>query len=218
MNLYEVTVDTCHRQDSYAWLRLRGGRLASRLWDGIRPGQHARVRVPPTDVILCSSHPGQVSARNVLPGRVASLRHTPEGVYVAMDVGFPLTALVTRRAARDLDLKRGVRVFALVKAVAVVPNVPVRARFRVSIEGAAGTLDPSKLDLLRAIERTGSLSAAARESGITFRTAWDWIEAAHRAWGSALVVRSQGGRGGGGTVLTAEARALLQSASKIENA
>lgn len=209
MNRYEVTVESCEPRDSCAWLKLSRGRIASRLWSGIRRGQKLAVRIDPRDVLLCSDHPGRVSARNVLPGRVVSVRLVPQGAHVTLDVGIPLTALVTRRAVKDLGLKRGANVYALVKAMAVVPDVSVQAQFRVSVAARHGEIEARRLDLLRAVDRTGSLSAAARETGITFRTAWDWIEAVNRAWGSPLVARTQGGKGGGGTVLTAEGRALL---------
>jgi molybdate transport system regulatory protein len=174
------------------------------------------VRIDPEDVILCSEHPGRVSARNVLLGRVESVKLVPQGAHVTLDVGFPLTSLVTRRAVRDLGVKRGASLYALVKAMSVVPDVAVRARFRVSAVGPHGTIEPRHMDLLRAIERTGSISSAARETGVTFRTAWEWVEAANRAWGSPLVARTQGGRGGGGAALTASARALLKRAVAVE--
>ncbi|MGL6095936.1 MAG: ATP-binding cassette domain-containing protein [Fimbriiglobus sp.] len=79
------------------------------------------------DVIVClrgedvtlDCHGGGGSARNRLPAVVVGV--TPEGplVRVALNAGFPLTALVTRPAAAELELREGQRLTAVVKATAV---------------------------------------------------------------------------------------------------
>lgn len=60
----------------------------------------------------------------------------------------------------------------------------------------------AQIDLLLAVDRTGSISAAARELGISYKTAWDRIDALNNLSGKPLVVRSAGGAQGGGTLLT----------------
>lgn len=202
-NVYDAVVESC---DSLAWLKVGRGRLAARLWPGIRKGK-ARVSVRPEDVILCAGHPGVTSARNVLPGHVRSVRFVPGGADVELDVGFRLVAAITRRAAKDLNVKRGLGLFALVKATAVEPVVEAEGAVRVSI----GDVDPAKIDLLRAIEREGSLSKAARELGIAYRTAW--LRARQM---SRLLDLSHGGKGGGGTMLTPEGLAILRRAAELE--
>lgn len=219
INRYEARVERWGRGGrATPWLRLGRGRLAARAWPGVRAGARVTVRIRPEDVVLCAEHPGRVSARNVLPGRVRRLRPVPEGVYVTVDAGFALTALVTRRAAAELGLRPDAGVFALVKAAAVVPETEVRPRFRVSVEGPRGRIEPDRIDLLRAIDLGGSLTAAAREAGVTYRTAWLWAEACNRAWGAPLVARVRGGRGGGGAVLTPQGRALLDRIARAERA
>ncbi len=71
------------------------------------------------DVLLTRETAGASSARNRLPARVLEL--TPEGplVRVTLDAGFPLSALVTRPAAAELDLAPGLAVTALLKAPAI---------------------------------------------------------------------------------------------------
>jgi molybdate transport system regulatory protein len=215
-NRYPVVVEACEPRDSIAWLRLGRGRIAARIWPGVKAGQKTTIWIPPQDVVLCEGHPGRTSARNVLPGHVRSVRNVPEGVHVTVDVGFPLTAVVTRRAARELELSRGRPLFALVKAAAVAPAWELTSRIRVSLVGRKGLLEPGQIDFLNAIDRTGSLSAAARELGITFRTAWGWARSLNEVWGSSLVARAPGGRGAGGTILTAEGRAAVRFAAKLE--
>jgi molybdate transport system ATP-binding protein len=71
------------------------------------------------EVVLERGPIGQVSARNRLEGTVSSA--TPEGplVRVVLDCGFPLAAVVTRQACRDLDIKEGERLTAFVKSPSV---------------------------------------------------------------------------------------------------
>jgi molybdate transport repressor ModE-like protein/molybdopterin-binding protein len=215
-NRFQVLVEACEPRDSIAWLRLGRGRIAARLWPGARAGEKTTVWISPQDVVLCEGHPGRTSARNVLPGHVCSVRNVPDGALVTIGVGFALTALVTRSAVRDLGLRKGLPLFALVKAAAVTPVWELTAKIRVSLVGRRGLLEPDQIDFLNAIDRTGSLSAAARELGITFRTAWGWARSLNKIWGSRLVARAPGGRGGGGTVLTPEGKAAVQFASTVE--
>ncbi|MBI4161871.1 MAG: TOBE domain-containing protein [Acidobacteria bacterium] len=211
-NRFRAVVEACSPRESLAWLRIGRGRVAARLWPGIRKGMKVRVRIEPGEILLFEGHPGRTSARNVLPGHVRSIRHAPEGAFVTLDAGFPLTALVTRRAVAELGLRRGSPVFAVFKVMAVSPEHPVRARARLCLVGVRGTIGPDRIDFLRAIRRTGSLSAAAREFRVHYRTAWMWVQGINRAWGKPLVARIRGGRGGGGASLTPEAEAVLASA------
>jgi molybdate transport repressor ModE-like protein/molybdopterin-binding protein len=216
VNHFDVTVESCDLRDSHAWVALGRTKLAARRWAGIRRGQRTSIHIRPEDVLLCEGHPGRVSARNVLPGHVKALRFVPGGVRVDLDVGFALSALITRAAAKELRLRRGTAVYAMVKAVVVMPDVEVLAKFRVSLAGRKGMLDYDKIDFMRAVGRAGSLLAAAKELGITYRTAWIWARGINTTWASPLVARTHGGKGGGGTALTPEGRAVLALASRLE--
>jgi molybdate transport system regulatory protein len=208
MNRYEVVVESV---EGIAWLRLGRARLAARPWAGIRKGARETVRIRPEDVLLCESHPGRISARNVLPGHVRRVKLVPGGAQIEVDAGFRVSALVTRAAVRDLGLRRATPIFVIVKATAIVPEIDVHPRIRLSVEGPGGLIGPDRLDLLRAIDRTSSISAAAREVGISYRTAWLWVEESGRAWGTPLVARSHGGRGGGGALLTRQGHGLIET-------
>jgi len=72
----------------------------------------------PEDVIL-SREPFASSARNCLEGTVREVIPVGSTVRVVLDVGFPLTALLTRESCHDLELGAGSRVFATFKATAV---------------------------------------------------------------------------------------------------
>ena len=70
------------------------------------------------DVIL-SQDPFVSSARNCLSGTVSEIIPFGSTVRVILDVGFPLTALLTRESCRDLHLEPGSNVYATFKASAV---------------------------------------------------------------------------------------------------
>jgi molybdate transport system regulatory protein len=70
--------------------------------------------------------------------------------------------------------------------------------------------------LMEAIASTGSISAAARRLGMSYRHAWTMVRASEERLGRPLLVRSKGGRGGGGARLTHLAKALLREYRDIE--
>jgi molybdate transport system regulatory protein len=63
-------------------------------------------------------------------------------------------------------------------------------------------LGGDRIGLLEAIDRFGSITKAAREVGVCYKTAWDAVDAMNNAAERPLVDRAAGGHGGGGTVLT----------------
>jgi molybdate transport system ATP-binding protein len=69
--------------------------------------------------VIVSQEPFASSARNCLPGTVSEIIPVGNSVRVHLDVGFPLTALLTRESCHDLHLERGKRVYATFKASAV---------------------------------------------------------------------------------------------------
>lgn len=66
------------------------------------------------------------------------------------------------------------------------------------------------IKLLETIAEHGSITRAAQASGISYRTAWERIEALNNLSDRALVERAVGGRGGGGTRLTERGRELVR--------
>jgi len=63
-----------------------------------------------------------------------------------------------------------------------------------------------RIGLLEAIDRCGSISGAAGAVGISYKTAWDAVDAMNNAAEKPLVLRAVGGVGGGGTILTEEGK------------
>ncbi|MHB1421706.1 MAG: molybdate ABC transporter substrate-binding protein [Gemmataceae bacterium] len=70
-------------------------------------------------------------------------------------------------------------------------------------------LGPGRLELLEAIDRCHSISAAARALDMSYRRAWLLVDSINRAAGEVLVIRQTGGRDGGGAELTAHAHAAI---------
>ena len=76
---------------------------------------------------------------------------------------------------------------------------------------------PGRARLLRAVDRRGSISAAAEELDMSYRHAWSMLHASERLLGCALVERSRGGAGGGGARITDAGRRLLESFERLES-
>ncbi len=73
-----------------------------------------------------------------------------------------------------------------------------------------------RIELLRAVHAAGSITQAAKDVGISYKAAWDAVDAMNNLAGAALVERSAGGRGGGRTALTPRGIALVDRYDAIE--
>ncbi len=83
--------------------------------------------------------------------------------------------------------------------------------------GAVVAIGPGKADLLAAIERTGSISAAARQMGMSYRRAWLLVEAMNSAFREPLVETLTGGEGGGGARVTKLGEEILRRYRAMES-
>ena len=82
--------------------------------------------------------------------------------------------------------------------------------------GAEAILGPGKADLLEAIDRCGSIAAAGREMGMSYKRAWDLIRTLNAMFRAPLVERARGGSGGGGAALTDLGREVLSLYRTVE--
>ncbi|CAN5329200.1 LysR family transcriptional regulator [soil metagenome] len=78
-------------------------------------------------------------------------------------------------------------------------------------------IGPGKVSLLEAIAETGSISAAARSLGMSYRRAWVLVDEMNRALASPAVTAAAGGSHGGGSVLSEVGQALVTHYRAIEN-
>ncbi|MDO5101872.1 MAG: TOBE domain-containing protein [Lautropia sp.] len=73
-----------------------------------------------------------------------------------------------------------------------------------------------RIALLAQIADSGSITQAAKTLGISYKTAWDAIDAMNNLANEPLVERLTGGKGGGGTRLTSRGRQLVENFRTIE--
>lgn len=92
------------------------------------------------------------------------------------------------------------------------------ARFRVRITaGDVIAIGPGKIDLLEAIGETGSITAAAKHLGMSYRRAWLLLNELNRALRRPAVDSAKGGLHGGGSEITEAGRELLALYRRIED-
>ena len=86
------------------------------------------------------------------------------------------------------------------------------ARLKLKLQlycGDAIAMGPGKAALLEAIARTGSISAAGRDLGMSYRRAWLLVDTMNRCFRKPLVEAHPGGGKAAGATLTAEGEAAL---------
>ena len=93
----------------------------------------------------------------------------------------------------------------------------LRVAGRVWLEvGERPYLGRGRIELLERIAETGSISAAARAMGMSYKAAWDAVDAVNNLSATPLVVQTTGGHHGGGTVLTEEGRRVVDAFRAME--
>jgi molybdate transport system regulatory protein len=70
-------------------------------------------------------------------------------------------------------------------------------------------MGPGKADLLQLIEETGSIAAAGRRMGMSYKRAWYLIDSLNAIFAEPVVSSSRGGKAGGGAHLTETGRRVL---------
>jgi molybdate transport system regulatory protein len=77
-------------------------------------------------------------------------------------------------------------------------------------------LGPGKVKLLEAIAETGSISAAGRTMGMSYRRAWTLVADLNGSFVEPLVTTQLGGSGGGGAALTRLGKDVVKRYRSIE--
>lgn len=96
-----------------------------------------------------------------------------------------------------------------------VRNQTTGARLRIVLEPEIA-LGPGKADLLQAIEATGSISAAGRSLGMSYRRAWSLVEQMNSDFAKPLVQTTKGGKAHGGAALTPTGTKVLGLYRRME--
>ncbi|MBC9246064.1 LysR family transcriptional regulator [Paracoccus sp. 11-3] len=94
----------------------------------------------------------------------------------------------------------------------MTPRIKLRLEYDVPL-----VLGPGKLQLLSLIDRLGSISAAGREMGMSYKRAWSLIEEMNSAFAAPVVASSRGGKGGGGATVTATGQEVMRRFQALEN-
>ena len=76
------------------------------------------------------------------------------------------------------------------------------------VGAGAPAMGPGKAELIERIAQTGSISAAARAMGMSYRRAWQLVEALNSAYKEPVVVTAIGGQRGGGARVTPHGKRL----------
>ncbi len=90
--------------------------------------------------------------------------------------------------------------------MAHAPALKIKVQIHCGDEIAMG---PGKADLLDAIIREGSISAAGRALGMSYRRCWLLVDVMNRCWQAPLVGTAAGGSHGGGAQVTPLGRTVL---------
>ena len=91
----------------------------------------------------------------------------------------------------------------------------IHPRIRV-LHGTEIALGPGKVDLLEAIERTGTLAEAARSLGMSYMRAWKLLQTLNACFREPLVDTSRGGKEHGRATLTETGRTVVALYRRME--
>jgi molybdate transport system regulatory protein len=85
------------------------------------------------------------------------------------------------------------------------------------LAGDFPAMGPGKARLIGYIDSTGSISAAAREMGMSYRRAWQLVEAINASFRQPIIITAVGGKRGGGAVVTDFGKRMVEAYSHMES-
>lgn len=93
----------------------------------------------------------------------------------------------------------------------------MRIHSSLTVEARHGTFGSRRwMELLAALGSEASIAAAARKVGLSYKAAWDAVEAMNNLADAPLVGRVVGGKGGGGAQLTPDGERLVATWREVE--
>lgn len=96
------------------------------------------------------------------------------------------------------------------KSVPLTPDLTVG-------RGRAGRVGADRIALVEAIAKEGSITAAAKRLGLSYRAAWDSVQAVNNLFDQPLVEAAPGGAKGGAAVVTERGRRLIVAYRRMES-
>lgn len=82
--------------------------------------------------------------------------------------------------------------------------------------GALARVGLERIALLEAVGERGSITAAAKHLGLSYKGAWDAIQALNNLFDAPLIAASSGGKAGGAAVITPRGRAVITAFRQVE--
>lgn len=96
-----------------------------------------------------------------------------------------------------------------------IKSVEVQGRVWLKMNGKP-LLGKGRVELLGQIEATGSISKAAKAMKMSYKAAWDAVDAMNNAMGTPVVESAIGGSKGGGSQLTEAGKHLIATYKSLE--
>ena len=82
--------------------------------------------------------------------------------------------------------------------------------------GALARVGLERIALIEAVGALGSISAAARQLGLSYKGAWDGVQALNNLFDAPLITANAGGKAGGAAVVTARGHAVIKAFREVE--
>ena len=115
-NIFDCSVGAAHSEQGTMTCRIDGSQVTLEVpLTRVGVGKPVRVGVRAGDILLASSEPHDLSARNVIAGKIKSLRQQDVTVIAEVDCGAIFTVHVTRGARLSLGLETGKPVWLVLK-------------------------------------------------------------------------------------------------------
>src|SRR5579872_4701502 len=77
-------------------------------------------------------------------------------------------------------------------------------------------VSPDRIRLLETIRQKGSITAAAKALGLSYKGAWDAVQAMNNVFERPLVIAQAGGRAGGAATVTSAGEAVMLAYRRLE--
>lgn len=88
-------------------------------------------------------------------------------------------------------------------------NYSIKSRIWIESNGHV-LLGEGRVQLLKAIEQTGSLSKASKILNLSYKKAWHLLDSINQSAKNPVTINTIGGKDGGGTILTNYGKTLIR--------
>jgi len=115
-NLFDATVSDLHEDRGTMVCALSGSALQLEVpLTHTQPGARMRVAIRAGDIMIASSRPHEISARNVFPGSIAAIRTEGHSAIATVEAGRTFEVRLTLGSREDLRLQPGAQVWLVIK-------------------------------------------------------------------------------------------------------